>query len=50
MPATVYDLQFLTDLQDEPGLVRNVALVGHLHHGKSTFTDCLVHQTHPEFR
>lgn len=34
---------------DTPTLIRNVALVGHLHHGKTTFVDCLVRQTHPQF-
>jgi len=26
--------------------VRNVAVIGHLHHGKTTFVDMLVSQTH----
>lgn len=34
---------------DTPTLIRNVALVGHLHHGKTTFVDCLIRQTHPQF-
>lgn len=50
MPATTYSMEFLTDLMDTPTLIRNVALVGHLHHGKTTFVDCLVRQTHPQFR
>lgn len=37
-------------MMDTPTLIRNVALVGHLHHGKTTFVDCLVRQTHPQFR
>nr|CAG4643708.1 EOG090X00RJ [Lepidurus arcticus] len=48
MPETTYDIEFLADLMDSSPLVRNVALVGHLHHGKTTFVDCLVQQTHPE--
>jgi 116 kDa U5 small nuclear ribonucleoprotein component len=43
-------MEFLTDLMDTPTLIRNVALVGHLHHGKTTFVDGLVRQTHPQFR
>jgi len=35
---------------DTPTLIRNVALVGHLHHGKTTFVDCLIRQTHPQFQ
>ncbi|KAH8009571.1 hypothetical protein HPB51_018264 [Rhipicephalus microplus] len=34
LPVTTYDLEFLTDLMDNSELIRNVALVGHLHHGK----------------
>lgn len=34
-------------MMDNPILIRNVALVGHLHHGKTSFVDCLVRQTHP---
>lgn len=49
LPATTYDTEFLADLMDTPPLIRNVALVGHLHHGKTTFVDCLVRQTHPQF-
>lgn len=48
LPATTYDLEYMTDLMDTPDLIRNISLIGHLHHGKSTFMDCLVEQTHPE--
>lgn len=41
--------RFLADLMDTPTLIRNVALVGHLHHGTTTFVDCLIRQTHPQF-
>jgi len=39
LPETTYDMEFLADLMDTPTLVRNVALVGHFHHGKTTFVD-----------
>ena len=42
-------MEFLADLMDSAELIRTVALVGHLHHGKTSFTDCLLLQTHPEF-
>jgi U5 small nuclear ribonucleoprotein component len=29
-----------------PDLIRNVAIVGHLHHGKSSFVDMLIAETH----
>ncbi len=30
-------LRYLVELAHQPALVRNVAIVGHLHHGKTTF-------------
>ncbi|KAG8196595.1 hypothetical protein JTE90_014156 [Oedothorax gibbosus] len=50
LPATKYNLEFLADLMDNTDLIRNVALVGHLHHGKTSFVDCLIEQTHPDVR
>ena len=50
LPNTTYDPEFMADLMDNANLVRNVALVGHLHHGKSSFVDCLIHQTHPDLQ
>ncbi|XP_071453517.1 116 kDa U5 small nuclear ribonucleoprotein component [Hetaerina americana] len=50
LPETVYDMEFLADLMDAPHLIRNVAIIGHLHHGKTTFVDRLVEQTHPGLR
>lgn len=42
--------RFLADMMDNSALIRNVALVGHLHHGKTTFVDCLIRQTHPNLK
>lgn len=50
LPETTYDMEFLADLMDSPGLIRNVAMVGQLHHGKTSFVDCLMQHTHPELR
>lgn len=50
LPQTTYDLKFMKDLMQCTHAIRNVALVGHLLHGKTSFVDCLVEQTHPEFR
>lgn len=38
--------RFLAGLAGNPALVRNVALIGHLHHGKTAIMDMLVEQTH----
>ncbi|XP_015920056.1 116 kDa U5 small nuclear ribonucleoprotein component [Parasteatoda tepidariorum] len=50
LPITKYNLEFLADLMDNTDLIRNVAVVGHLHHGKTSFVDCLIEQTHPDLR
>lgn len=49
LPETTYSMEFMADLMDTAPLIRNVALLGHLHHGKTTFVDCLIRQTHPQF-
>ncbi|XP_031572562.1 116 kDa U5 small nuclear ribonucleoprotein component-like [Actinia tenebrosa] len=48
LPLTNYDIEYLADLMDNPDLIRNVTLAGHLHSGKTTFLDRLFEQTHPE--
>ena len=45
-PTHVYSQEFLVSMMKHPNLVRNVAVIGHLHHGKTTFVDMLVEQTH----
>lgn len=49
LPETVYKKKFLVELTNHPHVIRNVAIAGHLHHGKTAFIDCLVEQTHPDF-
>ncbi|GFZ02796.1 ribosomal protein S5/Elongation factor G/III/V family protein [Actinidia rufa] len=44
--STYVSTQFLLGLMSNPSLVRNVALVGHIQHGKTLFMDMLVEQTH----
>ncbi|KNC73312.1 hypothetical protein SARC_14130, partial [Sphaeroforma arctica JP610] len=46
LPRTTYSKEYLADITDNRDLIRNVALVGHLHHGKTTLMDCFVEQTH----
>eukprot|EP01117_Protostelium_nocturnum_P010932 TRINITY_DN3951_c0_g2_i2.p1 TRINITY_DN3951_c0_g2~~TRINITY_DN3951_c0_g2_i2.p1 ORF type:complete len:973 (+),score=322.38 TRINITY_DN3951_c0_g2_i2:242-3160(+) len=50
LPNTTYDKNYLASLMDFPDLIRNVAFVGHLHHGKTSVVDNLVQQTHPKFQ
>lgn len=42
----VASVEFLSGLLSTPQLVRNVAVMGHLHHGKTVLMDMLVQQTH----
>lgn len=44
--STYVSTEFMLGLSSNPSLVRNVALVGNLHHGKTVFMDMLVEQTH----
>ena len=46
IPTTRYSTEFLTSLMAHPALVRNIAVIGHLHHGKTSLIDNLVQQTH----
>uniref|UniRef100_A0A914PM78 116 kDa U5 small nuclear ribonucleoprotein component n=1 Tax=Panagrolaimus davidi TaxID=227884 RepID=A0A914PM78_9BILA len=49
LPETVYKKEFMADLTTKPEMVRNIAVAGHFGHGKTTFIDCLMEQTHTEF-
>ncbi|KAI8975759.1 P-loop containing nucleoside triphosphate hydrolase protein [Mycotypha africana] len=46
LPTTHYSKEFMADLMNHPNLVRNIAIVGHLHHGKTSFVDMLISETH----
>ncbi|KAH6656933.1 P-loop containing nucleoside triphosphate hydrolase protein [Truncatella angustata] len=46
LPPVFYDRGFMTDLMNYPAQIRNVAIAGHLHHGKTAFMDMLVLETH----
>ncbi|KAI9783457.1 MAG: hypothetical protein M1816_001381 [Peltula sp. TS41687] len=46
LPSVNFAREFMTDLMNFPDQTRNVALAGHLHHGKTAFMDMLVMQTH----
>lgn len=40
------DSRFLLNMTAFPEMIRNVAVVGHLHHGKTALLDMLVFETH----
>lgn len=46
LPPVLFDRSFMADLMNFPEQIRNVALAGHLHHGKTAFMDMLVLETH----
>ncbi|KUI70832.1 hypothetical protein VM1G_06189 [Cytospora mali] len=46
LPPVFFDRGFMTDLMNFPEQIRNVALAGHLHHGKTALMDMLVLETH----
>ncbi|KAM5355193.1 hypothetical protein ACJ41O_001839 [Fusarium nematophilum] len=46
LPPVFFDREFMMDLMNFPEQTRNVALAGHLHHGKTAFMDMLVLETH----
>ncbi|KAI8350399.1 P-loop containing nucleoside triphosphate hydrolase protein [Blakeslea trispora] len=46
LPETYFSKEYMADLMNYPELVRNVAIVGHLHHGKTSFVDTLISETH----
>lgn len=49
-PRTTFDFKFMHKLMEQDHAIRNVSIVGHLLHGKTTLVDCLVERTHPDFR
>eukprot|EP00937_MAST-01D_sp_MAST-1D-sp2_P007366 g7366.t1 len=46
VPGTSYSTEFMASLMGTPESIRNVAVIGHLHHGKTVFMDSLVEHTH----
>jgi U5 small nuclear ribonucleoprotein component len=44
-PTMNYTPEFLAALMNTPTLIRNIAVLGHFHHGKTLFVDTLVQAT-----
>lgn len=49
LPRTTFDFKFLHKLMEQDHAIRNIAIIGHLLHGKTSFVDCLVERTHIDF-
>ena len=47
-PNLLYSTQFLTDMLKNPETIRNIAVVGTLHHGKTRLVDMLIEHTHSD--
>ena len=50
VPQTTYSPAFMAGLLAHPQLARNVAVVGHIHSGKTSLLDMLVEQTHVDYK
>ncbi|TFY63323.1 hypothetical protein EVJ58_g3328 [Rhodofomes roseus] len=46
MPETRFDKAFMLNMTAFPEFIRNIAVVGHLHHGKTALMDMLAFETH----
>ncbi|CAD7965521.1 unnamed protein product [Amoebophrya sp. A25] len=46
IPDTTFKFDYMAGLMQEPGLIRNIAVIGHLQSGKTSLIDCLVRETH----
>lgn len=49
IPETWYNTEFIHGLMQNPLRIRNIAIIGHLHHGKTILADSLVEQAHKYF-
>jgi U5 small nuclear ribonucleoprotein component len=47
-PSMRYSSEFQASLMNSPSLVRNIAIIGNFHHGKTMFVDTLVQSAHTE--
>lgn len=46
LPQTNFDFNYLSGLLSKPARIRNIAIVGHLHHGKTALVDLLLRKVH----
>lgn len=44
-PTLTYSTEFMASLMNTPSLVRNIAVIGHFHHGKTLLLDTLIQVT-----
>ncbi|KAK9352336.1 P-loop containing nucleoside triphosphate hydrolase protein [Lipomyces doorenjongii] len=46
LPGVTFSREYMMDLMNFPEQIRNVAIAGHLHHGKTALMDMLIQETH----
>ena len=49
VPELTFNFEFLGNLSSKPDRIRNVAIIGSLHHGKTLFMDMFVQATHNKY-
>lgn len=49
LPRTTFDFKFMHKLMEQDHAIRNIAIIGHLLHGKTSLVDCLIERTHIDF-
>jgi 116 kDa U5 small nuclear ribonucleoprotein component len=49
IPETWYPIEFLKEMMNQQERIRNIAIIGHLHHGKTILCDILIEQAHKDF-
>lgn len=49
VPKTTFSFEFLGNLSNKPDRIRNLAICGHLHHGKTLLMDMFVQETHIKY-
>ena len=45
-PILTYSNEFMASLMQTPSLIRNIAVIGHIHHGKTILLDHMIESTH----
>lgn len=50
IPELTFNFDYAMSTMENPNYIRNIAICGHLHHGKTALMDMFVKQTHSKYR